>query len=56
MDWETFKTMWELSAPGGPAEGCFLRLTQAEYYPYEKPKPDALEFMPDVSGTPYDIP
>jgi len=49
MDRETFDVMWELSAPGSPAEGCFLRLKQEEYYGEEKVQPDPLEFMPDVS-------
>ena len=24
--------MWELSAPGGPAEGCFHRTTEYAFY------------------------
>ncbi|KAG5638000.1 hypothetical protein H0H81_002268 [Sphagnurus paluster] len=47
MDFETFQMMWELSAPGGPAEKCFLRLNQEEYHCEERPKPDILEMMPD---------
>jgi hypothetical protein len=49
MDRETFDVMWKLSAPGSPAEGCFLRLKQEEYYRESKAQPDPLEFMPDVS-------
>ncbi|EPS95037.1 hypothetical protein FOMPIDRAFT_101850 [Fomitopsis schrenkii] len=29
---ETFKVMWELSAPNGPAEGCFHRTTEYAFY------------------------
>jgi len=32
MDKDTFDEMWEMSAPGHPAEECFLRLPQEEYY------------------------
>lgn len=52
IDQETFRVMWDQSAPGGEAEGCFLRVPQTEY--------DAEEFtgtkhprgwMPDVCTT-----
>jgi hypothetical protein len=49
LDRETFDVMWELSAPGSPAEACFLRLHQEEYYGEEKTQPDPLAFMPEVS-------
>jgi hypothetical protein len=49
LDMDTFKVMWDLSAPGGGAEGCFLRLNQTEYYREEYTQPDPLEIMPDVS-------
>ena len=43
--------MWDLSQPGGEAEGCFLRAPQTEYYNFD---PDFsrydLSFMPDVSN------
>ncbi|KAH9835403.1 D-amino-acid oxidase [Rhodofomes roseus] len=29
---DTFKVMWELSAPGGPAEACFHRTTEHAFY------------------------
>ncbi|KAI0724847.1 D-amino-acid oxidase [Fomitopsis betulina] len=32
MEAETFKTMWDLSAPGGAAEHCFRRMKETEYY------------------------
>lgn len=41
--------MWALSAPGGEAEGCFLRLSQTEYYDHGRPHPDPLMIMPEVS-------
>ncbi|EPQ53595.1 D-aspartate oxidase [Gloeophyllum trabeum ATCC 11539] len=44
---DTFKVMWEMSAPGGEAEGCFLRQTQTEYYCDKQPSPHPLEVMPD---------
>lgn len=49
MDQETFKAMWELSKPGGLAEGCFLRLPQTEYYGEQYDEPHPLSWMPDVS-------
>jgi len=55
MDQETFKVMWELSAPDGGAEGCFLRIPQTEYYCKGCAKPDHLEFMPDVSSPCFQI-
>lgn len=48
MDQETFKTMWELSAPGGLAEGCFLRIQEEEYFAEPIATPEALQVMPDV--------
>ena len=48
MDQETFKTMWELSAPGGPAEGCFLRIQENEYFAEPIATPEVLQVMPDV--------
>jgi len=48
LDMDTFKVMWDLSAPGGGAEGCFLRLNQTEYYREEYTQPDPLEIMPDA--------
>ncbi|EIN08914.1 D-amino-acid oxidase [Punctularia strigosozonata HHB-11173 SS5] len=47
MDQETFRIMWDLSAPGGAAENCFLRLPQTEFYVDEAPRPHYLEIMPD---------
>ncbi|KAJ7593506.1 FAD dependent oxidoreductase [Mycena floridula] len=52
IDQETYHKMWELSAPGGPAEGCFMRLPQVEYYndPFEEPHP--LAWMHDFKVLP----
>src|ERR1700733_1600783 len=51
IDRETFDVMWELSAAGSPAEACFLRSRQEEYYTEEaEVQRDPLEFMPDVSS------
>ncbi|KAF8191151.1 D-amino-acid oxidase [Pholiota molesta] len=46
IDHKTFLEFWRLSAPGGDAEHCFLRIPQTEYYFSEKPPSDALERMP----------
>ncbi|KAJ7336451.1 D-amino-acid oxidase [Mycena albidolilacea] len=55
MDQETFKTMWELSAPGGLAEGCFLRIQEEEYFAEPIATPEALQVMPDYKLLPSDI-
>ncbi|KAG6850028.1 hypothetical protein H0H93_002232 [Arthromyces matolae] len=52
IDLETFKIMWETSAPGCPTEHCFLRMTHEEYHRQEKPKPDVHSFMPDFREPP----
>ncbi|GLB39080.1 putative FAD dependent oxidoreductase [Lyophyllum shimeji] len=56
MDRETFETLWELSAPGNPAEKCFLRLPQEEYHCEERPRPDVLEIMPEYRELQQDTP
>jgi len=45
--------MWDLSASGGAAAGCFLRLHQTEYY-REYTQPDPLQMMPDAKLVPED--
>ncbi|KAF7326371.1 Nuclear export factor [Mycena venus] len=52
MDQETFKTMWELSAAGGPAEGCFLRIQEDEYFTEPIANPEVLQAMPDYKVLP----
>ncbi|KAJ7749293.1 D-amino-acid oxidase [Mycena maculata] len=52
MDQETFKIMWELSAPGGPAEGCFLRIREDEYFAEPIAHPEVLQAMPDHQSLP----
>ncbi|ETW75833.1 hypothetical protein HETIRDRAFT_239418, partial [Heterobasidion irregulare TC 32-1] len=48
LEKETFEIMWDLSRPGGEAEGCFLRAPQTEYYNFDPnfSRYD-LSFMPD---------
>jgi len=48
IDEDTLKVMWDLSAPGGAAEGCFLRIQETEYF-YDG-RDAHLDWMPDVSG------
>ncbi|KAL4251957.1 DAMOX/DASOX family protein [Abortiporus biennis] len=45
IDQDTFKVMWEQSAPGSDAEHIFLRLPQTEYY--FDGRDSHLEWMPD---------
>ncbi|KAI0053121.1 D-amino-acid oxidase [Auriscalpium vulgare] len=52
LERETFDVMWELSAPGGEAEGCFLRAPQTEYYLVPQANPDFLSFSPDFKHLP----
>ena len=48
LDRETFEVMWAMSAPGGEAEGCFLRVSQTDYF-YDG-RDVHLDWMPDVSS------
>ncbi|KAH9062857.1 nucleotide-binding domain-containing protein [Lactarius vividus] len=47
LERKTFDIMWEMSAPGGEAEGCFLRAPQTDYYAAKEENPDLLSFYPD---------
>ncbi|KAF8265939.1 D-amino-acid oxidase [Lactarius quietus] len=47
LERETFDIMWEMSAPGGEAEGCFLRAPQTEYNAVKDENPDLHSFYPD---------
>ncbi|KAF8339534.1 uncharacterized protein EI90DRAFT_3279207 [Cantharellus anzutake] len=50
LDSKTFRRMWEMSEGGHPAEHCFLRLQQTEYYSDKRNNEgntDRLHFMPD---------
>ncbi|KAK0192248.1 FAD dependent oxidoreductase [Armillaria mellea] len=47
MDKETFRIMWDLSAPGSDAAGCFMRLQMASYAGHQLKRPSVWEFMPD---------
>ncbi len=43
--------MWDMSDPGSPAQHCFLRQPQLEYFTDGKRAEDSgLDAMPDVSG------
>ncbi|KAF8156870.1 hypothetical protein B0H34DRAFT_476364 [Crassisporium funariophilum] len=44
--------MWKLSAPGGDAEHCFLRLHQTEFYAEAKLTSSPLEKMPNFKEVP----
>jgi hypothetical protein len=46
MDQDTFDIMWEMSKPGGEAEGCFLRVPQTDYFKV------ALEYLNPARGLP----
>jgi hypothetical protein len=50
MNEETYRVMSELSAPGSGAEGCFLHISQSEFYKDKAAQPRAFEAMPDVSA------
>ncbi|EED79452.1 predicted protein [Postia placenta Mad-698-R] len=50
IDEDTFKVMWELSAPGGDAEGCFKRIHETEYF-YDG-RDARLNWMPDFTVLP----
>ncbi|KAI0674533.1 D-amino-acid oxidase [Trametes maxima] len=50
IDKETFDVMWELSAPGGAAEHCFLRLPQTDYL--LDGRDECLDWMPDFKKLP----
>jgi len=47
LERETFEIMWEMSTPGGEAEGCFLRATQTEYYAVREGNQYLHSFYPD---------
>ncbi|KAF9069941.1 hypothetical protein BDP27DRAFT_666457 [Rhodocollybia butyracea] len=54
IDKETFRIMWDLSAPDSEAEHCFMRLKQVEYYQEEIPEGKAhhLSWYPDFHVLP----
>ncbi|KAL0958135.1 hypothetical protein HGRIS_000303 [Hohenbuehelia grisea] len=49
-DRDTFDVMWDLSKPGGDAEGCFMRLPQTEFFDPNTNKSSALAHMPDFQS------
>ncbi|RDX54806.1 D-amino-acid oxidase [Lentinus brumalis] len=52
IDKETFDVMWELSAPGGQAEHCFMRISQTDYL--LDGRDEGLDWMPDFKQLPTD--
>jgi hypothetical protein len=48
MDQETFEVMWEMSKPGGEAEGCFLRIHQTNYFTVDIKDAIPTRELPDV--------
>ncbi|KAJ7907103.1 D-amino-acid oxidase [Mycena leptocephala] len=52
MDTETFRVFWEMSAPGHPAEKCFIRTPQYEHYFEDLGHPRGLETMPNFEIMP----
>ncbi|PPQ74276.1 hypothetical protein CVT26_003900 [Gymnopilus dilepis] len=51
---KTFDEMWSLSAPGSPAEHCFLRCKHTHYFAAEQERPHLLERMPNFQPVPKD--
>ncbi|KAF9259599.1 nucleotide-binding domain-containing protein [Marasmius fiardii PR-910] len=47
IDQDTFKVFWKLSAPGGPAEHCFMRVHQSEFQTNAMEGEDSLSWYPD---------
>ncbi|KAJ7634320.1 hypothetical protein B0H17DRAFT_1107591 [Mycena rosella] len=52
METETFRVLWEMSAPGHPAEKCFMRAPQYGYYFEEFSNPRNVETTPDFKFLP----
>ena len=50
IDRETFSVLWDLSAPGGAAEHCLMRVPQADHL--LDGRDECLDWMPDVSPQP----
>lgn len=49
MDQDTFDVMWEMSKPGGEAEGCFLRIHQTDHFTIHIKDPNPARGLPDAS-------
>ncbi|RXW22223.1 hypothetical protein EST38_g3627 [Candolleomyces aberdarensis] len=47
LEVDTFKVLWDLSAPGSDAEGCFLRIHEEEYFYDDSIPIKPFENMPD---------
>jgi hypothetical protein len=50
LDRETFKVMWQMSEENEPAEKCFMRIQELEYFIGTKDQFSAIHVMPDVSA------
>ena len=48
LEVDTFKVLWDLSAPGSDAEGCLLRIHEEEYFADDSIPIKPFENMPDV--------
>ncbi|KAG0707887.1 hypothetical protein DFH29DRAFT_994524 [Suillus ampliporus] len=47
LDQDTFNVLWQLSEPGGTAEGCFLRHSHTEYHGDDFANAEWVRYMPD---------
>lgn len=54
MDQDTFDIMWEMSKPGGEAEGCFLRIHQEDHFTVDFKDPNPARGLPDFKPLPKD--
>lgn len=48
MDQDTFDVMWEMSKPGGEAEGCFFRIPQTDHFTVDVTEHNPVRGLPDV--------
>lgn len=49
MDQDTFDIMWEMSKPGGEAEGCFFRIPHTDHFTVDVKDHNPTRGLPDVS-------
>ncbi|KAK2465596.1 hypothetical protein APHAL10511_002488 [Amanita phalloides] len=54
LERRTFKTLWELSEPGTPTAGLFLRARQTEHFIRPRSEDDPLKAMPNHQVLPKD--
>ncbi|KAJ2915167.1 hypothetical protein MD484_g5249, partial [Candolleomyces efflorescens] len=53
LEVDTFKVLWDLSAPGSDAEECLLRIHEEEYFADDSIPIKPFENMPDVRAFPF---